>query len=318
VIATHRPRSFFSKRLLRGAVTSIALLVSAPAGAVETGMSIYPKGFEGFMSGVLPPQPGIYASNIYYYFSGSAGRSVRDGHVEANVDLTLNADFLQGTNVTDLHFLGATYAYGGAVTYAWATLDATISAPIGTVNLKTSNNTIGDSFLTPAIFGWHDGNLNWNLGLNVYVPTGSYRMRELNIGRNIWGFMPQFGFTYFDPKTGWDLSGTLVYVTMSNNTTTNYQSGDILHLDWAFGKHFGPQWEVGVAGNIVQQVGADSGSGAKLGPFKAESLGIGPGVNYSTLLGSTPASFTARWERDFDAHNTFKGDVVLASATFVF
>jgi hypothetical protein len=318
VTATQRPHGRFAKRLLLGAMASIALVISGPVGAVETGMSIYPKGFAGFMSGVLPPQPGIYGSSIYYYFNGSAGREVRNGNVEADVNITLNSNFLQGTDVTDLHFLGATYAFGGAVDYLWLNLDASVSTPFGSANLKASNNGIGDSIITPAIFGWHDGNLNWNLGFNVFVPTGEYQLRQLNTGRNIWGFMPQFGFTYFDPKTGWDLSGMLVYVTMSDNTTTNYQSGDILHLDWAFGKHFGPQWEVGVVGNVVQQVGADSGSGAKLGPFKAESLGIGPGVNYSAMLGSTPTTFSARWERDFDAHNTFKGDVVMASATFVF
>lgn len=307
------------KRLGLVAAALFGSLASNPASAVESGMSIYPKGFAGFMSGVLPPQPGFYANDIYYYFSGSAGREVRDGNVEANVNITINGDFLQGLDVTDLHVLGATYAFGGAVDYAWANLDASVQTPFGSANLKASNDTIGDSILTPAMFGWHDGNLNWDLGLNVYIPTGAYRIRQLNIGRNVWSLWPQFGFTYFDPQTGWDLSGTLVYVTMTEDTTTNYQSGDLLHLDWAFGKHFGGgQWEAGVVGNVVQQVGSDGGSGAKLGPFKAESLGIGPGINYSTKLGSTPASFAARWERDFDAHNTFRGDVVVASATFVF
>jgi hypothetical protein len=106
---------------------------------------------------------------------------------------------------------------------------------------------------------------------------------------------------------------------MTEDTTTNYQSGDLLHLDWAIGKRFGGgAWEAGVNGNVVQQVGADSGAGARLGPFKAESIGIGPGINYATKVGSTPASFAMRWERDVDAHNTFRGDMVLASATFVF
>ena len=316
--APQKSCGLFAKGLLLGAMASIASLVSGPVGAVETGMSIYPKGFAGFMSGVLPPQPGIYGNTIYYRFSGSAGREVRDGNVETNVNLTLNGSFLQGVDVTDLHFLGATYAFGAAVDYLWLNLDASVATPFRSANLDASNNAIGDSFITPIMLGWHDGDLNWNLGMNIFVPTGEFQLRQLNTGRNVWGFLPQFGFTYFDPKSGWDLSGTLVYVSMTENTTTNYQSGDILHLDWAIGKHFGPQWEVGVTGNVVQQVGADSGSGAKLGPFKAESLGIGPGVNYSTMLGSTPTVISARWERDFDAHNTFKGDVVLASATFVF
>ena len=291
--------------------------LAGPACAVEEGMSIYPKGYAGFMSGVLPPDEGFYLTNSYYFFQGSAGREVRDGNVEADANITLNADFLDALFVTDWHFLGATFAYGGAVDYAWANLDASIQAPLAGVEINTDKHSIGDSFLQPAILGWHDGVLNWTLAMNVYVPTGPYRLRQLNLGRNVWGFLPQFSLTYFNPATGLDMSAQIVYVTMTENTTTQYQSGDILHVDWALGKHFGA-WEFGVNGNIVEQLGADRGAGARLGPFKAESLGIGPGLSYATAIGSTPANFAARWERDFNAHNTFRGDVVVASATFVF
>ena len=296
------------------------VLATDPAQSVETGMSIYPKGLTGFMSGVLPPQEGMYLNDVYYYFRGSAGREVRNGNIELGVDITLNADFLPAIFVTGWHFLGATFAYGGAVDYAWANIDAQSETRIGGLSLSASNNAIGNSFIQPAILGWNDGNLNWNLTMNVYVPTGAYQLRQLNIGRNIWEFLPQFGFTYFDPRTGWDVSGTFTYVTMTDNTTTNYQSGDLLQVDWGIGKHFGPggALEFGVNGNIVQQVGADSGAGAGLGPFKAESLGIGPGLGYRTAIGSTPTSLNARWERDFDAHKAFRGDVVVASAAFVF
>jgi len=305
------------KTIIQIAAALALVCLAGPAYAVEEGLSIYPKGYAGFMSGVLPPDAGFYLTNSYYFFKGSAGREVRNGNVEADVNVELNADFLDATFVSDWHVLGATYAYGVAVDYAWANLDASVQTPRGGINLSAQDDAIGDSFLQPIILGWHDGVLNWTLAMNIYVPTGAYQLRQLNIGRNVWGFMPQFGFTYFNPDTGLDISGTLVYVTMTENTATQYQSGDILHLDWALGKHFGA-WEFGVNGNIVEQLGADRGSGARLGPFKAESLGIGPGLSYATTIGSTPANFAARWERDFNAHNTFRGDVVVASATFVF
>ena len=47
------------------------------------------------------------------------------------------------------------------------------------------------------------------------MPTGSYSKGELNVGRNVWGFFPQFSMTYFNPKNGLDVSGTLTYVTMT-------------------------------------------------------------------------------------------------------
>jgi hypothetical protein len=69
---------------------------------------------------------------------------------------------------------------------------------------------------------------------------------------------------------------------------------------------------------MIQQVGADRGSGAKLGPFKAQSYSIGPALNYGTQIGKTPLSLSAKWEHDFDTRNTFRGDVAMFSVTAVF
>jgi hypothetical protein len=307
------------------AASAAALLgTGSPAQAVETGMSPWPKGFEGFMSGVLPPEPDFYNTKVYYYFNGSAGEITRDGRVELNVDITFNAGFVYPLVVTDLHFLGAQYAVAGAFDWAGADLSADLSTPFGNKPFEVSANSVGDSILVPAIFGWHDGLFNWSLALNVYVPTGPYASAlqnlangQLNISRNIWAFMPQYAITYFNPQTGWDVSSSFVYVTMSNNPVTHYQSGDIFQMDWAVGKHI-RAWEAGVAGNVVEQIGADRGSGAKLGPFKAQSIGVGPALSYSTKLSRVPVVFSAKWERDVQARNTFKGDVVDVGMTVVF
>jgi len=59
---------------MKGGPLAFAFLVLAagPAAAVETGLSIYPKGMADFMSGVMPLQSGVYFSSIYYHFNGSA------------------------------------------------------------------------------------------------------------------------------------------------------------------------------------------------------------------------------------------------------
>jgi hypothetical protein len=309
------------KRITQFASLAALLAVAAtPATAVEGGIGPWLKGSGGFMAGILPPMPGLYASDIYYYYHGSAGAEVRNGNVELGIDTTLNANLLQGLYVTDWHFLGGTYAAGGVVDYLWVDLDASIQTPLGSRQASLTNAGIGDSLLIPAVLGWNDGNLHWTAAMYIYAPTGAYDGHSLSVGKNIWAFMPQFALTYFDPTTGFDVSGTLVYVTMTNNDVTQYQSGDMLNLDWAVGKHFGAkgEWEAGIVGNLVQQISGDSGAGAKLGPFEASSYGIGAAVSYSTALGDIPASFSARWEHDIDAKDTFKGDIAMVTATLKF
>jgi hypothetical protein len=269
------------------------------------------------MAGMVPPEPGVYVGNEYYYYRGSAAQAVRNGNVELGVNITLNADVASAAFVTDRKIFGGTYAFDVVIDYLWADLDANLVTPLGPHPVSLGNSGIGDSIVEPVLLGWHEGNFNWNVGLLILVPTGNYSTGQLNVGRNVWAAMPQAGMTWFDPQSGLDLSALFTYVTMSKNTATDYQSGDIAQVDWAVGLHLDPQWEVGVAGNIVEQVGPDRGSGAKLGPFRAESFGVGPAVTYNAKIGRFPVSFSARWETDLVHHNTFDGDVVSVSATIV-
>ena len=49
------------------------------------------------------------------------------------------------------------------------------------------------------------------------------------------------------------------------NPDTQYQNGIDAHIDWAASKFLSPQFHVGVAGYLYQQLTGDSGSGATLG-----------------------------------------------------
>lgn len=304
------------RKLVLFAAALLATAAASPAYAVEAGLSPYPKGLAGFMAGFVPPQEGFYVTDIYYYYNGSAAADVRNGLVELNVGVSMNVDLLEGMYITDWHPFGGTYAFGGALGYAWAGLDASVVGPLGgTTNISVNNDGLADSLILPALIGWHSGNFHWSTALFIYAPTGAYDPGQLNIGKNIWGFMPQFAITWFDPKSGWEVSSALTYVTMTTNDVTDYESGDILHMDWAIGWHFAEGWEVGAQGNIMEQIGADRGLGARLGPNKAESIGVGLGASYTTQIGHSPLVLGVKWEHDIDAHHTFEGDVLSANLT---
>lgn len=304
------------KRILLA--VSFLAMGAGPAGAVETGFSIYPKGMTDFMSGILPPEPGVYLSSIYYHFNGSADAAVRNGVTEFGVGMSLDAGFMRGTYVSDTDYLGARYAMGGAIAVAGTTIDANLVAPKAVTTFHGGNSGFGDSIFTPVLLGWDDDKWHWNTSFSIYVPTGGYEKGQVNIGRNVIGFMPGAALTWFDPASGWDVSGALTFVSMTRNDATDYQSGDLLHFDWAVGNRITPNWEIGLAANLMNQFTGDSGTGAKLGAFKAQSFGLGPAVNYAATWGHTPVSFTAKWERDVTHTNTIGGDLITVNATIVF
>ncbi len=245
---------------------------------------------------------------------------MRGGVAEFGTGVTLDADFLAGTYATDPRWLGATYSFGGAIAFAWEGLHATLNSPTSGLDVDLHQSGLGDSLIIPAILGWNEGNWHYNFNFSVYAPTGAYNKGELSVGKNIWAFMPQFAITWYSPKSGWEISSAFTFVAQTLNGATQYQSGDILHWDWAAGLHFGAMraWEVGLQGNLVTQITGDGGPGAILGPLKAESAGFGPAIGYSTLFRRTPVSFVAKFENDFTHRNTFGGNVAMVTATAKF
>ena len=173
--------------------------------------------------------------------------------------------------------------------------------------------------VNPFIVGWHAGNFHWNVLAAVFLPAGNYdKNRIANTGRNVWALSPQFGVTYFNPKSGWELSGAAIYMKSSKNTDTNYQSGDAAHIDFAAGKMLTSQFKLGVVGYYAQQISADSGSGALAGSRKLRSVGLGPGATFTFAVDRVPVTIVAKYYREFDVQNTTQGDVGMMSVRVQF
>ena len=129
--------------------------------------------------------------------------------------------------------------------------------------------------------------------------------------------MPRVAATYFDPKTGWQLNGSVIYAINFENPATNHQSGDILNLEGNLTKNFGG-WGVGVSGYATIQATPDSGAGAQLGSFESRVNGIGPLVTYTLGDPKNPRTLIGKFYQEFDAKNTFAGRAFDIAATFKF
>jgi hypothetical protein len=240
--------------------------------------------------------------------------------VQVNLHQWFLTDVVAPTYVTSVKILGGTYAFGATFPLVGIDVHAGIDTlRHGGVSGRDSAVNVGDMYLTPAILGWHYGNFFWNAALSVVAPTGKYDSGDLaNTGLNYWTVLPQFAVSYFDPKSGWDVSAAVAYTINTENTETDYQTGGIFHLDWAVGKQITPHWKLGLTGYLMDQVTGDSGSGAKLGSSKSRVWAIGPAAQYSFLLGKIPVAVLAKWTHEFDPIDTFQGDTVTTAVSFKF
>jgi hypothetical protein len=135
---------------------------------------------------------------------------------------------------------------------------------------------------------------------------------------NHWAVMPRLAATWFDPKTGWEVSGAAIYSVNWENPATDYETGNILNLDSAITKNFGPLGVGAVAYAMIQTTG-DSGAGARLGSFESRVYGIGPIVTFTTSADPSKAlTVLVKGYHEFDAEHTFEGDVVDVAASFKF
>jgi hypothetical protein len=294
-------------------------LVSPTAHAAEFGADPWIKGFSDIYAGILPTVPGFYFRTDAYHYEGSAERTVFNGFVQVGVDQDLTATIATLTYVTPWKILGGTYAFGVAPAMMAVNVDVGLGLPqftgplglrtFGPFNFQTGDTNLapGDTGFIPAIIGWNAGNFHWNAALFALAPTGDYSRRQLaNTSLNHWAIMPRVAATYFDPKTGWQLNGSAIYVFNFENEATDYKSGEILNLEGNITKNFG-RWGVGVTGYAMIQTTGDSGAGAKLGSFESRVNGIGPLVSYTVGDPRNPLTFIAKYYEEFDAENTFEG-----------
>ncbi len=127
-----------------------------------------------------------------------------------------------------------------------------------------------------------------------------------------------WAFTWTDPTKKLQLNGATGVTFNFENTAQDYKSGNEFHFEWAAGIEFAPGLLIGVVGYDYRQLTGDSGSGALLGPFKGRVDAIGPGLSYTTLVGSTPFILNVRHYQEFDAHNRWEGNMTMFSGTIRF
>jgi hypothetical protein len=299
---------------------TLAVLIVTPARTAEFGAGPWVKGYSDIFAGIVPSVPGFYFRADAYHYEAFAERTIFNGFAQLGVEQEYTATIAAFTYVTPWKLLGGTYAVAAAPSMVAMDVNVAVGIPqftgplglrtFGPFNFQTGDTNLapGDMAFAPLILGWNAGNFHWNFSLFGFAPTGDYSTRQLaNTSLNHWAIMPRLAATYFDPKTGWQVDGAVVYSFNFENPATDYESGDILNLEGVIAKNFG-RLGVGVTGYAMIQTTGDSGAGARLGSFESRVFGAGPIVTYTIGNPADGLTLIGKYYKEFDAKNTFEGE----------
>jgi hypothetical protein len=79
------------------------------------------------------------------------------------------------------------------------------------------------------------------------------------------------------------------------------------HLDWGAAQFINKAVFIGAVGYVYQQITADSGAGALLGPFESNVIGVGPQVGVifpmQTPMGAMQGYLNLKGYAEFDHHD---------------
>ena len=294
------------RRVAAAACLTALLGACLTAEATEgNGLGVYPDGLENFLSGALPP-PGVHA---LVYAGGANYDKVRgdDGQSIGPADFSVKVRAV----VPRVVWVTPHQVLGGQL--AFEALAPLLNVDVTAGGQNYSKSGLGDVVLGSALGFHHSPELHTAVGVDVYLPTGSYSKTDpASLGRNIVTWQPLAAVSYMpaqgvnaDLKAMWDING--------RNDQTDTRSGQALHADYALGWGLGNGWVLGVAGHVYRQVTEDSGANAGTG--KAAANAIGPSVRYADGKGLL---VTAKWQNEFGVRNRVQGQALWVKATLPF
>jgi hypothetical protein len=321
-----------ARRTSTGVLAVAVALFSQTSLADEGGVSFWVPGFFGSLA-ATPQQPGWSLATIYYHTTVSAGsdvalaREFQIGKIPVNLSANLSAN-LNATG--DLGMFIPTYVfatpvlggqasvsiigmYGRTSASLAGTLSGALSTPFGSIPfMRTdsfSDSVTGFGDVIPQIA------LRWNAGVHNYmtyitgdIPVGAYDSTRLaNIGTGHAAVDGGVGYTYFNPKTGQELSAVLGFTYNSVDHSTQYQNGVDMHLDWAASQFLTKQFQIGLVGYVYDEVSCDSGAGDRVGCFQSRVIGVGPQVGFVIPMGSTQGYLNFKAYKEFDNANRPEG-----------
>lgn len=297
--------------------------------AAEGASSNYTPGTYGDLAVAMQPKPGSFAViNYLGYVSTDIDRAVLNNKAATNVDSKQVFVAPLGLYTFKTPILGgALFSVGGWLAFPWASLKMTLTTSAGSAQSSDTNFGIGQSGLIPAYLSWKlGGNFSLAVYEAIYIPTGSYSTSNpLNLNRGYWSFDTNVALSWFNEKSGTELSTVAGLMANTVNPHTDYQTGTEFHLEYVLNQFVTNFLSVGLHGYYYDQIANDrpgSSTTAALNALnlntsvlRSTSYGLGPQVNWVV---NDNLTFSFSWIHDLYTHYRMASDYFYLNTAIMF
>jgi len=310
------------------AVGSLALVGTIRA--EQGGGGHYVPGATASFIDALPDDSGLTAKNSYLNYSTSDSTGLHGLPFGADlarfVEVKIHADRIQLLYAFEPKILGGHYAVTVEPSFVWENVSGngipyTTGSGFHRVKAGTASG-FGDLAFWPLMLGWKNGDFKYDVRCAVYAPTGNYNKNEMaNPGLGYWTFEPGVSFGWLSSKFGTEVSVFSGMDFNTKNTYSDYQSGDIVHVDATVAQHLslgGGNAGLGVNGFYYKQVTKDSGSQVFPGSYEVMAEGVGPVISYTHQIGNKQLDAEVKWLPQTQVDNTTQGNYVWAKIALKF
>ena len=208
------------------------------------------------------------------------------------------------------------YAMSTTIPFVQTDVSAQINTQGGaTLRRSDTQSALGDIVIMPLMLNYElKPDLSTSFRLGVYAPTGDYQVGRLaNTGKNFWTIEPTLALVYLGKENGREASLFAGADFNTENEDTDYRSGTQIHLDATLAQHFpiaGGIAGAGISGSWYRQIGADSGTGARLGDFMAMTSALGPVLSYARNIANFTLVTELKWLHEVETTRRLKGDYI--------
>jgi hypothetical protein len=297
------------------AALAIAAISAPRAAADEGGVSFWLPGQYGSFAAAAPT-PGWSMPLVLYNYGGAigAGRLLPRGRLlSSGLNESFDGLFIAPTFTPATTILGAQPNFSLAFAPAYTSTSAHIG--LDPLPASQSDSLFGGSDLYPtAQLFWNSGVHNFMTYLAGNIPVGSYDPNRLsNIGIGHSAIDGGGSYTYLNTKTGTEASATLGFTGNFENPSTHYTNGIDSHLDLGAAQFLSEHFFVGAVGYYYQQLTADHGQLAILGPNESRTRGVGPQIGYNFTVGGVSIYTNLRGYTEFGSYRRLQGHAIYAT-----